>query len=361
MPPRIAVRDIAFFERPVRFVRPFRFGAVVINAASQAFVRVEIEVEGKGVAVGASAELLAPKWFDKRAELSPGQTVAELRRSLEIARGLYLAVREFQTAFGLHARCIEAQVAACAAENIPPLAAAYGPAEIDKAMLDALLRCCEVNFFDGMAANIAGIDASLTRDLRHEDISQFLRRCRRPRAGRGAAYRRPGRPDRRARAVWPTQPQNAGARYFKLKLNGDAEHDTARLIRIGQELSTLSDDYRVTLDANEQYADLAALRALIERLDRDSAIAPIAGKLLYIEQPMPREISADRRSARLRAATSSSTRPMIPMTRFRRRARSAIAAFRRNPARASTSRSSTRRAPPNGARKAKISSSPART
>ena len=65
------------------------------------------------------------------------------------------------------------------------------------------------------------------------------------------------------------------------------------LIRIGQELSTLSDDYRVTLDANEQYADLAALRALIERLDRDSALAPIAGKLLYIEQPMPREISAE--------------------------------------------------------------------
>ena len=45
---RLAVRDIAFFERPVTFVRPFRFGAVVINAAAQAFVRVEIEIEGKG-------------------------------------------------------------------------------------------------------------------------------------------------------------------------------------------------------------------------------------------------------------------------------------------------------------------------
>jgi hypothetical protein len=44
MTPRLAVRDISFFERLVRFTRPFRFGAVVINAASQAFVRVEIEV-----------------------------------------------------------------------------------------------------------------------------------------------------------------------------------------------------------------------------------------------------------------------------------------------------------------------------
>src|SRR3981189_2972776 len=101
MPPRIAVRDIAFFERPVRFARPFRFGAVVINATPQMFVRVEIEVEGKGTAVGASAEFLVPKWFDKRPDLSPEETVSELRRSLAIARELYLADRGFETAFGL--------------------------------------------------------------------------------------------------------------------------------------------------------------------------------------------------------------------------------------------------------------------
>ena len=55
MPYRLAVRDISFFERPVTFARPFRFGAVVINATPQAFVRVEIEVEGKGSAIGAGA------------------------------------------------------------------------------------------------------------------------------------------------------------------------------------------------------------------------------------------------------------------------------------------------------------------
>ena len=180
MPPRIAVRDIAFFERPVRFARPFRFGAVVVNAASQVFVRVEIEIEGKGrSSVGASAEMLVPKWFDKRPQLSPEQTVAELRRSLTIARELYLARSGFETAFGLHARCLAAQVEACAKEDIPPLAAAFGPAEIDKAILDALLRGVGVNFFDGMNGNIAGIDARLSPDLRDEDIAQFLARCRR--------------------------------------------------------------------------------------------------------------------------------------------------------------------------------------
>lgn len=288
MPPRIAVRDIAFFERPVQFVRPFRFGAVVINAASQLFVRVEIEVEGKGTSVGASAEMLVPKWFDKRAHLSPEQTVDELRRSLAIARELYLGHQGFETAFGLHARGLAAQVEACAKEDIPPLAAAYGPAEIDKAVLDALLRSAGVNFFDGMTGNIAGIDARLSPDLRDNDITQFLARCRR--LERVAVRHTVGLDDQLEGAGGVADAkENAGARYFKLKLNGDPKADAARLTRIGQELATLSHDYSVTLDANEQYADLAALNALVERLDRDSALKPIAAKLLYIEQPMPRD------------------------------------------------------------------------
>src|SRR5436305_9625234 len=174
MPPRLAVRDIAFFERPVSFARPFRFGAVVINATPQMFVRVEIEVEGKGRAVGAGAEFLVAKWFDKRPHLAPEETVAELRRSLLIARGLYLAHSGFETAFGLHAACIGAQVEACAREDIPPLAATYGPAEIDKAILDALLRSTGTDFFDGMVANISGVDARLSRDLGDDDVAQFL-------------------------------------------------------------------------------------------------------------------------------------------------------------------------------------------
>ncbi|SHJ78950.1 hypothetical protein SAMN05444159_1496 [Bradyrhizobium lablabi] len=290
MPLRLAVRDIAFFERPVRFARPFRFGAIVINATPQMFVRAEIEIEGKGSSTGASAELLVPKWFDKRTELSPEQTVWELRRALVIARELYLSQKGFETAFGLHARVIAAQVEACAREDIPPLAAAYGPAEIDKAVLDALLRGAGKNFFEGMAQNIAGINARLSPDLRDDDIGQFL--SGRRRLDRVAIRHTVGLDDQvEGKGGVADGHENAGARYFKLKLNGDPEHDAARLTRIGNQLATLPHDYKVTLDANEQYADLAALGALAERLDRDSALRPIAAKLLYIEQPMPRDIT----------------------------------------------------------------------
>jgi hypothetical protein len=288
MPPRLTVRDIAFFERNVPFLKPFRFGAVTINAAAQVFVRVEIEVEGKGSSVGASAELMAPKWFDKRPHLSPDDTVTELRRSLQIARDLYLGDRGFDTAFGLHGSRIAAQIEACGREDIPPLAAAYGPAEIDKAILDALLRCLGLDFFDGMARNAAGIDARLSPDLGDEDITRFLARCRR--LERVAIRHTVGLDDRiEGEGGVADANENSSARYFKLKLNGDPQHDVARLQRISRELARLPYDYRVTLDANEQYASPAALGELADRLDKDGGLTPIAAKLLYIEQPMPRE------------------------------------------------------------------------
>ncbi len=290
MAPRLKLRDIAFFERPVHFARPFRFGAITINATPQLFVRVEIEVEGRGSAIGASAELLVPKWFDKRPELSPEQTVDGLRRSLAIARGLYLARTEFLTAFDLHASCIGAQVATCAKKDIPSLAAAYGPAEIDKAVLDAVLRAVETNFFEGMTGNIAGIDARLSPDLKATDIAQFLA-DRKP-LPRVAIRHTVGLDDTvEGEGGVADARENAGARYFKLKLSGDPAADAMRLARIGKELDTLGHDYKVTLDANEQYADLADLRALIDRLDRDAALRPISSRLLYVEQPMPRDIT----------------------------------------------------------------------
>src|ERR1700756_4825618 len=292
MPLRLAVRDIALFERPVHFARPFRFGVVAMSQAAQAFVRVDIEVEGRGRAVGASAELLAPKWFDKRPHLSPEATVDGLRRSLTIARELYLGQSGMRTAFALHAASIKAQYESCVKEDIPALAAAFRPAEIDKAILEALLRAASCNFFDGMADNVAGIDAQLSPDLSADDIASFL--SSRRRLERVAVRHTVGLDDTIEGKGGVADPhENSGARYFKLKLRGHPDQDAARLAAIGRALATLPYDYKVTLDANEQYADLAALRALTERLDRDAALRPIAARLLYLEQPMPRDITRE--------------------------------------------------------------------
>src|SRR4026209_1774016 len=103
MSPKLVVRSIDFAERPIRFKMPFRFGAVTVEGAPQVFVHVAIEIEGYGRSIGATAELMVPKWFNKDPALTPAQTVDQLRRSLEIARGLYLLEPRPDTAFALSA------------------------------------------------------------------------------------------------------------------------------------------------------------------------------------------------------------------------------------------------------------------
>lgn len=282
MPPRLAIRSIAFAERRVPYVTPFRFGAVTVSEAWQLFVHVEIEVEGKGTSRGASAELMVPKWFNKDPKLTADETVEQLRQSVEMARTIYRAQRGYETAFGLHAAYIGAQRTACAEAGIPALAAAFGPAEIDKAVLDALLRAENANVFKGLAANLPGLDARLTPDLDNAAITEFL--SSRTPSPRIAVRHTVGMVDPidsvRAAA-------HEGYRYFKIKLCGDPAKDRVRLIDIAQALADT--DYRATADANEQYASLDDLRALVDAIQSDAALEPLAARLLYIEQPFARE------------------------------------------------------------------------
>ena len=87
--PPIRVREVRLYERPVRLRMPFRFGVVTLREAPQAFVHVRIE-DGQGrSAWGASAELRAPKWFDKNLALTNEQNFDQLRLALRLAADAY--------------------------------------------------------------------------------------------------------------------------------------------------------------------------------------------------------------------------------------------------------------------------------
>ena len=132
--------------------------------------------------MGATAELMVPKWFNKDPKLSPDETVAQLRCALAFrARALSQASVRYRVraARGCH----DHQIARCARADIPALAAGYGPAELDKAILDALLRAQGLDIFSGLKQNVAGLDARLTPDIDNAIIGQFPeRRARRRRA-----------------------------------------------------------------------------------------------------------------------------------------------------------------------------------
>ncbi len=289
---RLAIRDIALFERPVEFTAPFRFGAVTVHAAPQVFVRVEAEIEGKGLSQGATAEMMIPKWFDKRPEKTPSDTVDDLRRSLSLARSIYLSNQGLDTPFGHHAHALESQLSACARQDIPPLAAIYGPALLDKAILDALLRGLGLSVFEGLTRNLIGLDARLTPDLDDREIAEFIgtREILKTVPVRHTVGMHDGIDGTNGLAAIAAQ---TGCRFFKLKLGGSVDADCERLAAIGTALESIPVTTKVTLDANEQYGSEALLHDLLAQIGKAKALESIRERLLYIEQPFPREITFD--------------------------------------------------------------------
>lgn len=287
MAPRLRVHSIEWFERPVAFRVPFRFGAVTVTAAPQLFLLAEIETKVGHRSLGATAELMVPKWFNKDPALTPDQTVDQLRRALAIARDLYLARMTDDTAFGLHAACHAAALEASAREGIPGLAAAFGPAQIDKAILDALLRAYRRDVFSGLKDNIVGLDARLTSDIEDGAIAGYLQ-SRNP-VSRVMVRHTVGMADPVEQL--PAIHRETGCQYFKLKLSGDVDADTDRLGRIACALDGEGIDYRVTLDANEQYGSHDALTALGEALLHQPRFENFLQRLLYVEQPLPRDLT----------------------------------------------------------------------
>ena len=77
--PLFKLIDVEIYERPVLLRLPFRFGVVTLTQCPQAFVRVRIETATGKVFEGVSAEMMAPKWFDKNLVLTNEDNFNQLR------------------------------------------------------------------------------------------------------------------------------------------------------------------------------------------------------------------------------------------------------------------------------------------
>ncbi|MFO1218891.1 MAG: enolase C-terminal domain-like protein [Burkholderiaceae bacterium] len=295
--PRFVVREIALFERPVRLRLPFRFGVVTLTECPQAFVRARIELAGGATATGGAAELMAPKWFDKNLRLSNDDNFAQLRDVLRLARDAYRADAAPDTAFGHFARHHDAQLAAGAARGHNPLLASYGPALIDRALLDALCRALGVSFYAAVQRNLVGLGArhaafaGFAWDAFLAALSPSERIAARHTVGlvdaiTAADLREPvadGLPETLEQVV-----ARYGHRHFKLKVGGNVEADVARLAAIAAVLDRIDGDILISLDGNEQYADAAGVLALLERVRDTPALARLWRSIAFVEQPIAR-------------------------------------------------------------------------
>lgn len=300
---RLKVLDVDMFEQPFRLRMPFRFGVITVTHGLQAYARVRVHLEDGREGWGYAAEALGAKWFDKNPALADEQNIEQLRKAIEIASDAYRAA-PFMTAFDLYAEHYRAQLDAGATVELLPLVASYGPALLDRAVLDAMCRIWGISFWTAMRANLVGMRShAIAPDLAGFDFDAFL------------ASLEPGRTIEARHTVGLVDPivaadQPAGTRvgdglpetleevvatygnrYFKLKVSGRLDADLERLVRIAGVLDTIRGPVQITLDGNEQYEDIEAVAALWSAMEAEPALQRLCASTLFVEQPIKRQVA----------------------------------------------------------------------
>jgi L-alanine-DL-glutamate epimerase-like enolase superfamily enzyme len=301
--PRFAIREIELYERPVKLRLPFRFGVVTLTHSPQAFVRARVELADGRSEWGASAEMMAPKWFDKNLALTNEQNFEQLRQVLRDAREAYLSDASPATAFAHFAQHYDECLQRGAARGFNPLLASYGPAQVDRAVLDALCRATGISFYRAIRENIAGIDERIRPEFAGLGMRGFLARLQpaasieaRHTVGLLDAITASDLTDRVDDGLPETLEEvvrSYGHRYFKLKVAGKVDADVERLERIASVLDRAGTEYFVSLDGNEQYESAEGVEELVARIRTRPALARLWRSILFIEQPVARKAALD--------------------------------------------------------------------
>ncbi|RNF33310.1 enolase C-terminal domain-like protein [Paracoccus methylarcula] len=293
--PKLKILDVVLSERPVTMRLPFQFGNTEMRETAEIYCRIETEIAGR-VLRGYSAQLMVPRWFDKRTTLSNEDTVNELRRISGIAAGL--ANGQSGTVASLSQNLREA-VPQQLNPDMPALAAGFGPALLEMALIDAACHAAGLPFWRAAQADIFGLSRHLPADLPKDRFLSVMKGIGAPEQinlrhtiGFDAPLRdRPQDAPQDGLPVTVTEVSHAtGIRAWKIKLKGDPERDAARLT----ELQTILGGRMqggVTLDANEQYTP-DAFRVLLDRLARND-LAEISSRIRFFEQPFARETALE--------------------------------------------------------------------
>jgi len=299
--PLLRVREIEFYEWPYTLRLPFRFGVITVTHGRQIVARARIELADGLSGWGVAAEALGAKWFDKDPAISDDDNLDQLRLALEIAAEAYLS-HGSETAFGHFAAAYHPQLATGARHRLNPLVASYGPAMIDRCVIDALGKLLQRSFPEMIRSNAAGIEPGrLVSDLDGFEFDRFL-------AGLKPLQRLHVRhtvgmvdpivasdqtPESRVNDGLPETLEEVvahyGQRYFKLKVGGDVDKDVARLTAIASVLDRQPAPYFATLDGNEQFADAPGVLALWDAMEASDSLRRLKDSILFIEQPIKRQ------------------------------------------------------------------------
>ena len=281
---------------------PFRYGIATLTALPHLFVRVELAVDG-GRETGIAADGLPPKWFTKDPATSFAADVADMLRVIEHACTLAREAGEADSVFDLWQRIYQQQAVWGEAQGYPPLLWGFGVSLVERAIIDAFCRHTATPFAAALRANRFG--------LRLGELHPSL-------AGWAPADLLPATPSRTLTVrhtvglgdplteaeISPAQrvddglPESLeasirtyGLTHFKIKLSGKSQQDLPRLRRLTDVLAATTPSYALTLDGNEQFHTVADFRQFWETIVRDDGLAGLLEQLIFVEQPLYRDVA----------------------------------------------------------------------
>lgn len=300
----LAVTQTDIFIQNLQARMPFRYGLATLERVPHLILRATVEIDGKPH-TGLAADTLPPKWFVKRLEDTYRNEVTDMLHVIESACGFAEQLGEHENAFDLWQAVYAEQMKwATGEEAYPPLLWGFGVSIIERAVIDAACRAAGKPFATAVRDGTLGLK---------------LGEIHKPLFGHEPADLLPGRPLQTIavrHTVGLTDPitdrdiapgseiddglphsleaaiDAYGLRMFKIKLVGSPDDDRDRLNQIAALLDRKGiDDHRFTLDANENYMQLATFREMWEQIKGDTVLGPFLEHMICVEQPLHRDVA----------------------------------------------------------------------
>jgi L-alanine-DL-glutamate epimerase-like enolase superfamily enzyme len=277
---------------------PFRYGIAVMTDVPHLIVRARMEIHGQ-VVQGYSADNLAPKWFTKNPDESYEQEIADMLRVIRQAANFARQAGPAPTIFSLWEKMYQEQTTWGRSLGLPPLLTQFGTSLIERAMIDAFCRRSGSSFAHALDSGALGVRLdAIHPELGKTSPTDYLP----PAPLKQIAIRHtvgmadPLDPSQLSNWKDDGQPldlesviRHYGVRYFKLKVGGNIAEDTRRLADIIAVIKRQrGDDFFFTIDGNEQYRSMHAVRELWGGL-LSAVDAEALNRLIFIEQPIHRD------------------------------------------------------------------------
>ena len=300
----VRLRSVRFAVSDCVTRLPFRFGIHTLTWAPTLTARVELETDA-GTAIGHSADLLVPKWFEKDPGKSLQDDVEGLMASAEAA-GRVAQSASPQSVFDLWWRTYSVRVHGEPESAPDRLLRGFGVALVERAVIDAACRAAGLSFFEALQQDLFQVRPEVAlSELADWSLAESLGAAPRSRVALRhtvglvdalvASDVQGPRVDDGLPESLEEDIRAYGLRWFKLKLSGDPAADRERCLRFAEVVDAgAPDDWRVTVDGNEQFADLGVLVGLFRELGREPLGARLLERLTCIEQPLPRARSFEK-------------------------------------------------------------------